>query len=273
MRTGNHTVQWHERLVPTSTVHQARLQIFQPTRTPTYCTREIETAYGDGAVTGRLGQMHALLLEAICFTAERTRVLENGSLQVLIDPHKVRRMMSASARYSAAGIAALTADLRGAVIQVRARNLGGLPAIDGILDRLVPSPATRLNPLNGEMRYLMRAELSPTWRAWTETDLALHYDPSPLAALRHGASAAVARWVLTQRGTPAGGWYLDTLLAAVGVETTDRAAMRNRRRDVRQDADRLAAVGIEVQGDRVARAETKGRVLDARGRVLDARGV
>ncbi|MGC9127819.1 MAG: hypothetical protein ACP5GA_03695, partial [Acidithiobacillus sp.] len=45
-------------VVPTSTVHQARLRIFQPTRRPVALEQVIETSWGRIRVKGRLGQQH-----------------------------------------------------------------------------------------------------------------------------------------------------------------------------------------------------------------------
>ena len=244
-------IPWAERVMPTTVSRLARLQVFQPTRAPTFQTREIATPYGGGTITGKLGQQHALLLDAICFHAEKKRVLENGALQLLIDPHNVRRTMSAHSRYSGQGLATLAADLRGAVICVQVPG-AGLPVVDGLLDRLVPSPATRINPFTGEARHLYRAEISPTYRAWLERDpILLHYDPSPLARLSYGVTQALARLVLTHRDIPIGGWRLDTLLVGVGIDPRDSVGMRHRRREVRQDADGLAGLGIIVRGDRI----------------------
>ena len=265
-------IPWAERIMPTTVSRLARLQVFQPTRAPTFQTREIATPYGGGTITGKLGQQHALLLDAICFHAEKKRVLENGALQLLIDPHNVRRTMSAHSRYSGQGLATLAADLRGAVICVQVPG-AGLPTVDGLLDRLVPSPATRINPFTGEARHLYRAEISPTYRAWLERDpILLHYDPSPLARLSYGVTQALARLVLTHRDIPIGGWRLDTLLVGVGIDPRDSVGMRNRRREVRHDAAELAGLGIIVRGDRVGvDLDSGGRVTHARPRVTHAR--
>ena len=220
--TGGDTVAWNDRLLPTTTVHQARLQLFQPTRHPVFCTRAMETPWGTAHVTGRLGQMHALLLEALLFHAQKKRVLEEGSVQILVDPYILRTTLSrADGGYSGKGMKTLAQDLRASAITLDVPKLGADEfVLDGLLNEITPSPATVLNPVTGEMRPLWRVTLTKTLAALLDRDLPLHYDPRPLVAIRTGTAAAVARWILTHRDCPQGGWQIDTVLAAVGAETT-----------------------------------------------------
>lgn len=267
-------IPYSERLMPTTTARASRLQIFQPTRSPQRCTRSIETPYGTGEIMGRLGQMHALLIEAIFFHAERMARLDNHGLAILIDPHHIRASMSAGGRYSGAGINGLVADLASAIIRVEVTGYS-LLSVDTILDRLVPSPsATKRHPITGEQRPLMVAHISPTWAAWVANDpIPLHYDPQPLAGLRNGISMAIARLVLTHQSSPNGGWKIDTLIHGVGADAKGTAG-QNRRREIRQDHAALAALGVMVSsdGDRVHKHTMVPQHHDeARGRVLDAR--
>ena len=248
MTGSSKTIPWRDRLLPTSTVSHARLQFFQPTYFPKLCERAIKTPYGDGVVKGKLGMTHALLLELINFYAIKKHVGEDKALHVLVDLHDIRSGMSRDgSRYSREGLTQIAADLKMTAIIIPHPSLGG-DAIDGILDRLVPTRVTRSGPFGD--RVLWRAQLSPTYRAILENDVPLHYDPTPIGRLRNGVSAAVARWVLTQRDTPQGGWHLNTVLHAVGAPT-DGAVGRKRRYETRADADGLMAAGIEVRGDRI----------------------
>ncbi len=254
MTTTGKQIGWKDRLLPTTTVRHARLQIFQPTRHPVSCTREIirpGTRDVIGTVKGKLGVMHALFLEAVCFHAERTKIIEGGSLQILVDPYRIRKTMSAGSRYSAEGAIALVEDIKKSVIRFNpGADDGDLPDIDGILDRIEASPRTRVNPVTGEARHLKRIVLSPTYRKWLEHDLGVHYDPSPLAGLRYGITAAVARLALTHRDQPNGGWRLDGLIQAVGAAPT-----RRNRQMIRKESEGLAAVGLTIDGSRVLKAE------------------
>src|SRR5690554_1146804 len=77
--------------LPTSTAHQARLQLYQPTRRPKWAERVIETPWGTATVRGKIGQVHADIVESICRHAEDHRIVAaTGHLQVLVDPYKVR---------------------------------------------------------------------------------------------------------------------------------------------------------------------------------------
>ena len=250
--TAGDTVAWKDRLLPTTTVHQARLQLFQPTRHPVFCTRAMETPWGTAHVTGRLGQMHAFLLEALLFHAQKKRVLEEGSVQILVDPYDLRTTLSrADGGYSGKGMKTLAQDLRASAITLDIPKLGADGfVLDGLLNEITPSPATVLNPVTGEMRPLWRVTLTKTLAALLDRDLPLHYDPRPLAALRTGTAAAVARWVLTHRDCPQGGWHIGTALAAIGAEVEGPKG-RQRRHEIRRDTDPLAQIGIILNGDRL----------------------
>ena len=245
-RKHNHATAWRDRLLPTATAHQARLQIYQPTWAPRNIERTIETPYGSGTIKGRLGMQHALLMEALQYCALLTRPLDNGGLAILIDPHDLRKEMAGreGSRYGWETIMALTGDLRSSVIR---GTYSGWPIMDGILDRLVPSDAyKRLHPVTGEQRPMYLAEITPTYRAWLECDpLPLHYQPSPLARLHHAISAATARWILTQRDEPRGGWKLDTVISAVGDVPT-----RKRRWQLWDDRADLETAGVLIDDKR-----------------------
>ena len=217
MMTGKSVVAWRDRLLPTTTAHHSRLQLFQATRHPTFCTREVHTPWGSGTITGRLGTMHAQLLELYLFLCERVRDLESGGQQLLVDPYPVRRgMAGGEGQYSAEGIKVLVRDLRGATFQLDMRGGGWL--VDGIIDRIAESPKRRYDPLTRTERSLTRVDITPTYRTFLDADLPLHYDPIGLARLRHGISQAVARLALSHRDQPRGGWSLDALIAAVGAD-------------------------------------------------------
>ena len=190
-------------------------------------------------------------------------------MQILVDPYVLRTTLSrADGGYSGKGMKTLAQDLRASAITLDIPRLGpdGF-VLDGLLNEITPSPATVLNPVTGEMRPLWRVTLTKTLAALLDRDLPLHYDPRPLAAIRMGTAAAVARWILTHRDCPQGGWQIDTVLAAVGAETTGGSG-RNRRREVRTDRAVLAELGIVINEDRIQRGgvyRTPGGVLSTPG--------
>ncbi len=89
----------HRALLPASTRTQSRVALFQPTKRPTRRTGEWQSS-ADGKrrvrVTGRLGQRHADVLEAICFTALARRDIEDGGLELIVDPYRIRRCVGAA---------------------------------------------------------------------------------------------------------------------------------------------------------------------------------
>ena len=252
------TIPWKERNMPTTCAQASRWKIFQHVRHPNPDVwQEIEMdlpGFGPVRVRSAVGQQHALLMEAIQFWAQRVHVLPNGVTCVLVDMHDLRMTLANGNnrfRYGGSGVEQLARELR----QVTVSGVETL-MVDGILDRLVPTEATVRHPVTGASRPLWRAELTPTWGAWSRADpIPLHYDPRPLAAIRNGIAAAITRHVLTHRDQPAGGWKLDTLISAVGAQPT-----RWIRQDVRRDMEAMAGAGVLLNGDRVFIPSKQGGV-------------
>lgn len=240
------------RVSPTATATPARVRLFQPSQRPAHRQGEWqETSFGRCRVTGRIGQRHADLVEAVLFCAEKSRTIEDGGVEVLVDPAAVRKVISDS-RYSLEQIKKLFAELRVVVVDIEtdalARSGGRL--IGGLIDHVVPSSATRIDPLTGEQRNLWRIRLGIALVMLLERDICLYYDPRPLCRLQHGISQAVARHVLTHSHPPRGGWEMDTLIRAVEGDVAGQRLCDARFR-LRADAEALAKAGVVVDGDRV----------------------
>lgn len=118
----------------------------------------------------------------------------------------------------------------------------------GVIDLVEES--IQVTSHNGEKRYLWRVTLSSAYATLIAGDLPLHYDPAPLAKIERGISQAIARHVMTHRNRPEGGWSLDKLIKAVGAGNT-AVELRNRRREINQDAENLLLLGITVKDGRV----------------------
>jgi len=240
-----------ERVTPTTTATPARVRLFQPTQRPRITTGAwIQTSWGRCRVVGRLGQRHADLLEAMLFVAERSRETDDGAIELLVDPARVRRTLS-DRRHSLGRIREWLRELRSATIEIESPHL---PAeerlLGGLIDHVEPSPMTRHNPLSGGKRHLWRVRLGKPLVELMKRDLLLWYDPAPLARLRYGISQAVARHVLTHSRPPAKGWKLDGLIKVVcGVLGSQ--ARRDARRRIRKDEDGLSAAGVVLDGERV----------------------
>jgi len=236
--------------LPTSTANQARLQVYQPTRRPTWQSRVIENAWGRATIRGKVGQVHADIVESICRLARDHRLIEQtGHLQVLVDPYQVRLSVGGGKPYSADTLWNMLTELREVSITVEIPSRG-IKVLGGILDRVEESPATEVNPLTRQERHLWRVTFDPAFAALFANDLALNYDPAPLAKIETGVAQAVARHILTHRNAPQGGWKIDALIDQVGAGG-DSTTVRNRRRDIHKCAESLASVGLRIEGDRI----------------------
>lgn len=250
MTTGN-------QVAPTSTALQARVMIYQPSQRPRERAGQwMDTGFGRCRVTGRLGQRHADIVESMLYVAERRREISDGGIELLIDPAKLRRMLS-DHQYSHGCIKKLLTDLRAATVEIVTPEMerSGDSIIGGLIDHVMPSPMTRRDPFTGGERHLWRVRLGVALVMLLERDLSLYYSPAPIARLQHGISQALARHVLTHRHDPAGGWHLNTLIRAVAGDALSSMMLRKYRRRLKEDAIKLAEVGIELGAkDRVKRA-------------------
>ena len=241
-------------VAPTSTVLQARVALFQPSQRPVLRHGDwVETSFGKCQVFGRLGQRHADVLESILYVAEKKRETDDGGIELLVDPAKVRKLISK--QYSHDGLWVLLKEIMSAVIEIESNETR---MIGHIIDHVVESNANRKNPLGGT-RSLWRVRLGSALVSLLKNDLHLHYNPQIVASLTHGVSQAVARHVLTHRNVPTGGWHIDTLIKAVSSETASSSFMRNCRFRLKQDAEILKEIGIEITDENRLRRFTAAR--------------
>jgi len=241
-----------EHVTPTTTATPARVRLFQPTQRPRITAGEwIQTSWGRCRVAGRLGQRHADLLEAMLFVAERSRETDDGAIELLVDPARVRRTLS-DHRHSLGRIREWLRELRSATIEIESPHL---PAeerlLGGLIDHVEPSSMTRHDPLSGGERHLWRVRLGKPLVELLKRDLRLWYDPAPLARLQYGISQAVARHVLTHSRPPDKGWKLDGLIKVV-CGALGSQATRDARRRIRKDGEGLSAAGVILDGERVS---------------------
>ena len=240
--TGNKVIQ-------TAPITPARVRVFQPSIRPVQLNGEwIETSWGRCRVTGRLGQRHADMLEAVLFCAERRKNEDAGTVKLLVDPSKVRQVMSQS-RYSLEQCWTLLRELRACTIEIetpRMRIMGGV-----VESAEYTKTETRRDPLTGEQRRLWTVRLGKAWAELMRLDMTSSHDPAPICRLQHGITKSVARFILTHSANrqPNGGWNLDTLILAVAGEM-DSNGMKNARRRLFEEADALRGMGIKIGGGR-----------------------
>lgn len=237
--------------LPTATAREHRLRLFQPTRRPRAIETEIVTSWGRAVVSGRIGQAHADLLDAIMFCAERKAETSDGRIKILVDPAKVRRMIGVGGEQ----LEKLARELAEASIHIKdPKELQCIGHIIDHIDTACRSDGTEIkvrNPLGG-YRAMWRVELGKALCKLIAKDAWVGYDPAPIAKLQYGISQAIARFVLSHKSEPDSGWYVDTLIKAVSGEI-DEYSIRNRRREIRIDAERLAEMGVLVDKDKIKR--------------------
>ena len=106
--------------LPTTTYHQARLQIFQATNRPKQTTRFINLSYGRAVVIGCLGQNHASLLECIFFYAENVSKISEGRIMITINPYTIRtRLGSKGKLYSYQSLNRHINELMSSIIEIQ----------------------------------------------------------------------------------------------------------------------------------------------------------
>ena len=234
-------------VAPTTTAIQARVMLYQPSQRPRWRDGDwIETSFGRCRVSGRLGQRHADVIEAILYCAERMRAVSDGGVEVLVDPARVRKVLS-DRQYSHQRMWSLLREAMSAVIEIEALKFR---ALGHLIDQVVESPMKRPDPLTGGERNLWRVRLGASLVMLLEHDLSLYYDPAPIAKLQHGISQAVARHILSHKVEPIGGWYLDTVIVAVSGQLSSQA-MRDARRRLKSDSNELDGIGLVLEGDRI----------------------
>ncbi len=236
--------------LPTTTVSQSRLQVYEPTRRPKESTRQIETPWGHALIIGKLGQGHADVVESIFRNAIDWRVLEDpktnlARILILVDPYHVRKTAYGGGSGTGAGVENMLRDVMRSLIELRLKN--GDTLIGHIIDQVEMTEIEVNNPLGGK-RHLWRVTVGAAYVELMGRDLHLHYDPLPIAALSSGVAQAIARHVATHSSEPSGGWFLDGLISSVGAGG-DYKIMKKRRQAIRSDASGLAACGITVDVD------------------------
>ena len=240
-------------ILPTTTVSPARLRMCQPTQRPTYRTGAwIVTPWGRCKVTGRFGQRHQDLLDAFLWNAEKTRQIEDGGIEILVDPAKVRKTMS-NTRHSLSGLQKLIRELREVTLEIETPKL---MIMGGLVDHVVKSPVTRPDPMNGGERHLWRVRIGLALAELLRNDLPLHYDPTLITRLQTGISQAIVRHIFSHSSQPNGGWDLDNLIRSVCGDL-DSTMIRHRRRELRIDAAGMETMGIFIDGERIVRRGSK----------------
>jgi len=223
----------------------SRVPIFAPTRRPQGVSEwRVDTPWGWAIISGRLGQQHHDLLDAARMVAAREEWTQDGRLHLKIDPSALRSALGGDA-VNGRRINEWVEDLRKARIELHIADrviVGGLVseyeiAADPTI--LLPRPGA-----HGDGRRYMRLSFSTAWSRLVEDEQAMRYPLSLVVQLRHGFAQAVARYCLSHRSVR------DTVAGLVQKLGAD-GRVRNRRGELERDSERLAVLGITIDGNAV----------------------
>lgn len=244
------------KVIATSTTLQARAAIFQASQRPIFRKGEwIATSYGKARVTGRLGQRHADIVESIMYVAEKKRFIEDGGIEILVDPALVCKTIS-KRRYSKQRLMILLEEIMDSKIEIVTPELEkkGEKIIGRIIDHVIPTKKnTRYDPLTKGQRPLWKVRLGAVLVMLFEKDVNLYYDPSKISCMKSGIGQAVARFILTHKNSPNGGWHIDTILHAILGDDAKSQVIRNARRRLMHDVEQLKELNIIIKNGRAER--------------------
>jgi hypothetical protein len=235
-------------ILPTTTALQARVMLFQPSKKPRKEARVFETKYGICKVVGRLGQQHADVLEAIMTTYKAKRTSEN-KIEVLIDPYKVRKLLS-DAVYSASTLKNILEDMITTLIEIKAKHHKGSEfLIMGSMINSVKVIQTKEKDNFGKNKTEWLITFGEALCTLLDKDLHLYYETQPINRLKSGITQAIIRFLLTHKDVPNGGWSLDYCIKSVAGECTS-AKMTEYRQTVRKEIDGIKNCGFVFENDR-----------------------
>lgn len=272
--------------LPSSTVNQSRLRIFQATRRPKFLRDEMfVTSWGSVRVSGKLGQGHADVLEALLYCAERKHFLADGRIKVLVDPFQIRKHSCVS---SGKALKVIMEELMMAVVSVdfpihkrnsRCKSTGHLIDYFREAEKSSGEKVTKFNPLLKQQRSIWSVELGKALTDIINQDIWHTSDPLPIATLKNGMSQAFARFIRSHANEPCGGWIFDNVIKSLTHEHINGQELRDRRREIRSDKSALLDLGISIAGDRVFKVkrasveQTPGGVEQTPGSVEQTPGV
>lgn len=247
---------------PTTTALLSRLQVFEPTRRPTFQERSIDTSWGKALVKGKLGQGQADLLELILYLAQESETGPNGRKQLLVDQYELRKGLGGSQEGSGEQLKNFLTDLQNAEVELspngRNATVGG-KLIHAVVDSAKTIPALGRFTSAGQKRGVRPLKVVVLGDLLTEllqSDVKFYYDPHPIVGWNKGVAQAMVRHVKTHKAPPRGGWKLETLLDSVGAGQEKDAS--NRRRELKESKENLAGLGISISNSRVLLEKTPG---------------
>ncbi|ADL55551.1 hypothetical protein [Gallionella capsiferriformans] len=233
----------------TTPTNLCRIPIFAPTRRPHAVTAcRFDTPWGWAQITGRLGQQHRDLHDAARLVAVAEEWTSNGCMHLKVDPAKLRAAMGGDTVNNAL-ITKWMRDMRAAEIIIYVKELDRI-VTGGIISEFDESAdksnlTSRPGAFTGDKpRRFIRISFSSGWSKLIESDRSTKYCLDQVVALKHGFSQAVARFCLSHANVN------ETVIGLI-KKLNAEGRMRVRRADLAEDAERLARMGIYVNGDQI----------------------
>ncbi|MEY2342929.1 hypothetical protein AB4090_12585 [Acidithiobacillus sp. IBUN Pt1247-S3] len=250
-----------KKLTRIATAHESQLPMFQPSRRPaTIVKRHHETAFGSITVSGKLGQGHRDLLDALLLHREKKHFKDGGRLSVLVDPYQIRKAISAGRTplpYNY--IHKLLEDMRQARVEMiwddgkqHHRMTEGIIAL---FEEASSKPVTHGtcnfahrddDGGDSDRRAMLKVTFSKAMTYLLRDDQNIHYKLAPIVSLTHGLSQAIARYCLSHTSVHE---TFEGICARVGFDTGSKnpSAARKAKMELLIDAAALAALGVEVK--------------------------
>jgi hypothetical protein len=224
----------------------SRMVVFAPSlkRVPE-STWEFPTQWGQARVTGRIGGTHRKILDTLFGYALKVRRNRNGTIDLLIDPYTIRRLVGGSGK---TWIEDHLADMNSASVRFNGNAEGGSIVADWQdSTRTAAFPSGQLKGRRGETRKLLVVTISAAWMRVYDGTLAVRYKRllPVINGFKSGAAHALALHVITHRD------YNRDLLAALRDVGAVREGMSRRTVNkviarVLGEMDRFEALGIRI---------------------------
>ena len=232
-----------------------RIPVFCPVRRPKKEQQySVETSWGSGTITGRLGQSHRDLLDIIINDRIGKRKNEEGDVKILIDSAEIRRKMGWS-RANYDQIERYVTDLMRAIVKIQSKD-GRQSAMAGIITKaktvVFGETPNRKGSKQSEKRQSVTEDdlqggeyweitLSAEWIALMESGRTV-YD-SRILQLKNGVSQAVARFMLSHSHDGRTNMNLITVLESVNADP--RLVSRDLCR-LKEESGKLKEIGINI---------------------------
>ncbi|MEY2333098.1 hypothetical protein [Acidithiobacillus ferrianus] len=238
--------------------HESQVPMFQPTRRPVTLSRYVrETPYGTVTITGKLGQGHRDLLDAMLLHSEKVNI-RDGRMNALVDPYQIRKAISAGrTMLPYAHIEKLLEDLRTAKVEMTWQDGNRHYRLqEGIITGFVEASSKPVasgtfaqrdaNGCDQDHRDMLKITFGQGMTQMLMEDQKIHYPLAPVVGMKHGLSQAIARYCLSHKAVHE---TFEGICARVGFDLDGKAprTVRNAKEELRDDAAALATMGIEVR--------------------------